>query len=116
MTSEFAAKIMLIAGGLFGLLSVLLGAFAAHGLSHMADWGFLSDLPRPGAVAQWPMAAQQRAADPKNCRNALLCWYVGLQWQHLCTGPNVRYLAWPCDAAGWPLFDQRLAVSVLGRS
>ena len=33
MTSEFAAKIMLIAGGLFGLLSVLLGAFAAHGLS-----------------------------------------------------------------------------------
>ena len=33
MTSKFAAKIMLIAGGLFGLLSVLLGAFAAHGLS-----------------------------------------------------------------------------------
>ena len=33
MTSEFAAKIMLVAGGLWGLLSVLLGAFAAHGLS-----------------------------------------------------------------------------------
>jgi uncharacterized membrane protein YgdD (TMEM256/DUF423 family) len=34
VTSEFSAKTMLVAGGLLGFLSVLLGAFAAHGLSH----------------------------------------------------------------------------------
>lgn len=35
MTSEGSAKTLLVAGGLLGLLSVLLGAFAAHGLSQM---------------------------------------------------------------------------------
>ncbi len=35
MTSESSAKTMLITGGLFGLLSVVLGAFAAHGLSQV---------------------------------------------------------------------------------
>lgn len=35
MTSDFSAKVTLVTGGLLGLLSVLLGAFAAHGLSQV---------------------------------------------------------------------------------
>lgn len=35
VTSRCSAKRMLVAGGLFGLLSVLLGAFASHGLSQV---------------------------------------------------------------------------------
>lgn len=82
----------------------------------MADWGFLSDVPRHCAAVERSLAAKRWAWHSQNRRAAVWSWHLGVQWQHIRLGSYVCYLAWSRDAAGGALFDQRLAVPLLGRN